>query len=687
MRGTGLEALGNGMQGLGEAGARFAISQDERQDHLDKLYARNLALEYSSTVKPVVSEYSTLEGANAVSAWQDTQSKVDETSKAILARASNPRMRSYAQQLIGSAQAEFSDSIVGHSQKQQKVMADATYTAERDTALSDSANFELSDPAKATERMGAARVAHDRLAFMHGWTKPQADLEWQGKVDGVHNAVIEQAIATDNVDAASAHLAKHQGEMSIDARNKAIKALQSPLEARQDQADYATISSGPIPKTAEGTVPRQEPARIEAGVYHPPVAGRVSNTYAQHLARGSAGYDIAAPAGSAIHPIAGGTVVGIHPSPDGRGGKYVTVQHPDGHTSSYMHMSSISVQKGDVLDGSSVIGTVGMTGHATGPHVHLQVKDSAGKQVDPAYLLGTRAAGGTANVHAVIGSPDTPRRLDKAALYASIDSQAGWSPERKERVRKEVDRRVSAADSLLDRQHEDAADAAYNVVAGLGDKGFTDVSKIPAGIRAGLKGSTLITLQNMADTNRKALQTGSEVKPNSPDVIMLNRTRFLDPEGFKKLQLGQYVGKISKAELDTFSSQQAQMMAAKPADWSPRSGIVTALSYGQKMNAIKLKPQEEAAALQIMEEEANRLYHVKKQPLTDQDYAGLFASATRKITTHGVFGGHGEIPRYQLSDSNIPATAVTRITAKIRRERGRDPQPGEVAQIFRLEAH
>lgn len=672
------------MQDLGQAGVQYATEADARQDSLDKLYARNLALEYSSTIKPVVSQFSTLEGANAVSAWQDTQRQVAESGKAILARASNPRMRGYAQQLIGGAQAEFSDTIVGHSQKQQRVMADATYTAERDTALSDSANFELSDPAKAAERMGAARVSHDRLAFMHGWTKPQADLEWQGKVDGVHNAVIEQAIATDNVDAASAHLAKHQGDMSIDARNKAIKALQSPLDARQDQADYATISSGPIPKTAEGTVPRQEPARIEAGVYHPPVAGRVSNTYAQHAARGSHGIDIAASVGSAIHPIAGGVVQSV--GNDARSGNFVVIKHPDGHTSSYSHMAQVSVKQGDPVDGAGVLGTVGMTGHTTGPHVHLRTKDSSGKDVDPQFLLGTRAAGGTANVRAVVGSPDTPRRLDKAALYASIDSQSGWSPERKERVRKEVDRRVSAADNLLDRQHEDAADAAYNVVAGLGDKGFTDINKIPAGIRAGLKGTTLISLQNMADTNRKALQTGTEVKPNGTDAMTLGQMRYYEPERFKSLNLGQYVGKVSKAELDTFGQEQARMRTAKPTDWSPRSGIVTAVGYGETVGAMKLRPDEKAAVMQIMEAEANQLYSAKKQPLTEQDYQGLFRSATRNVATSGRLWGHGEVPRYKLSESNVPDTAKARITAAFKRERGREPTDDEVAQLFRLQA-
>lgn len=671
------------MQGLGESGAQYAIAADARQDHLDKLYARNLALEYSSAVKPVVSEYATLEGVNAVSSWQDTQTKVDDTSKTILDRASNPRMRNYAQQLISSAKAEFSDTIVSHSQKQQAVMADSTYKAELTTALSDAANFELSDPAKADERLVAARVAHDRLAHLHGWTEPQSALEWQGKVDGLHNAVIEQAIASDNVDAASAHLAKFQGEMSIDSRNKAIKALQTPLEARQDQADYATILSGPIPKTAEGAVPRQEPAKIEAGVYHPPVVGKVTNTYAQHLARGSAGLDIAAPAGSAIHPIAGGVVESV--SHDARSGNFVVVKHPDGHTSSYSHMAQVSVKPGDPVEGGAVLGTVGMTGHTTGPHVHLRTKDAHGKDVDPQFLLGTQAAGGTANANAVVGSPDTPRRLDKAALYASIDSQSGWSPERKERVRKEVDRRVSASDNLLDRQHEDSADAAYNVVASLGDKGFTDLSKIPAGIRAGLKGQTLIALQNMADENRKRVETGTEVKANGTDAMTLGQMRYYEPERFKSLNLGQYVGKVSKGELDTFGQEQARMRTAKPADWSPRSGIVTAVGYGETVGNMKLRPEEKASVMQIMEAEANAMYHAKKQPLTDQDYQGLFRSATRKVATHGLFGS-SEIPRYNLSDSNVPDTAKARITATFKRERGRDPTSEEVAQLFRLQA-
>ena len=48
----------------------------------------------------------------------------------------------------------------------------------------------------------------------------------------------------------------------------------------------------------------------------------------------------------------------------------------------YAHLSRIDVKKGDILDQGEVLGLVGMTGYATGYHLHLSVYEN-GKAVDP----------------------------------------------------------------------------------------------------------------------------------------------------------------------------------------------------------------------------------------------------------------------------------------------------------------
>lgn len=54
-------------------------------------------------------------------------------------------------------------------------------------------------------------------------------------------------------------------------------------------------------------------------------------------------------------------------------GNHVIINHNNGYLSLYGHMSRIAVKKGDVVARGQVIGYVGMTGVATGPHVHYEI--------------------------------------------------------------------------------------------------------------------------------------------------------------------------------------------------------------------------------------------------------------------------------------------------------------------------
>lgn len=54
-------------------------------------------------------------------------------------------------------------------------------------------------------------------------------------------------------------------------------------------------------------------------------------------------------------------------------GNYVVINHNNGYMTLYGHMSKIAVKVGDVVERGQVIGYVGMTGAATGPHVHYEV--------------------------------------------------------------------------------------------------------------------------------------------------------------------------------------------------------------------------------------------------------------------------------------------------------------------------
>lgn len=88
------------------------------------------------------------------------------------------------------------------------------------------------------------------------------------------------------------------------------------------------------------------------------------------------GIDIRADQGSTIHAIKDGVVV-ENAYQAGGYGKYIVIEHMEGHVtvrSLYAHMKSTLVSVGDTVRGKDVIGYVGMTGHTTGPHIHLETR-------------------------------------------------------------------------------------------------------------------------------------------------------------------------------------------------------------------------------------------------------------------------------------------------------------------------
>lgn len=86
------------------------------------------------------------------------------------------------------------------------------------------------------------------------------------------------------------------------------------------------------------------------------------------------GLDIATSLGSEIKPIGSGVVEFTGFVPDGKG-NIVIVDHGDGLATIYAHMGKIEVGVGNGVDSNTVLGTVGMTGRTTGPHLHLEVYD------------------------------------------------------------------------------------------------------------------------------------------------------------------------------------------------------------------------------------------------------------------------------------------------------------------------
>ena len=96
------------------------------------------------------------------------------------------------------------------------------------------------------------------------------------------------------------------------------------------------------------------------------------------------GVDLSAPEGTPIVATRAGVVTAS--SYDSSSGYYVALNHQDGFTSRYLHMTHYIVYPGEYVSAGQVIGYCGSTGDSTGPHLHFSISYN-GNSVNPADYI------------------------------------------------------------------------------------------------------------------------------------------------------------------------------------------------------------------------------------------------------------------------------------------------------------
>jgi murein DD-endopeptidase MepM/ murein hydrolase activator NlpD len=201
----------------------------------------------------------------------------------------------------------------------------------------------------------------DQFADLYGWTVDFQKLQKgdQFKVVYTEKSIEGQAIGTNGIESAYfEHKGKEfyaipfeqNGEISFfdqDGNSFKKSFLREPLK-------FTRISS-----------------RYNLNRFHP-----VQKRYKPHL-----GTDYAAPAGTEIRSVGDGVVLEARYT--GANGNFVKIKHNGTYTTQYLHMSKIasSVKPGSNIKQGQVIGYVGSTGLATGPHLCFRFWKN-GKQVD-----------------------------------------------------------------------------------------------------------------------------------------------------------------------------------------------------------------------------------------------------------------------------------------------------------------
>ncbi|MBF0143846.1 MAG: M23 family metallopeptidase [Magnetococcales bacterium] len=139
-----------------------------------------------------------------------------------------------------------------------------------------------------------------------------------------------------------------------------------------------------------------EPGYLEG--FRMPVPGRISGVFgSRRILNGKPrnphnGLDLAAGKGTPVTAIAPG-VVAMTGKDFFFTGNTLVLHHGDGVVSLYAHLDTMTVKEGERVTKGQEIGRVGMTGRATGPHLHFGTL-VRGARVDPSLMPGVASPGG-----------------------------------------------------------------------------------------------------------------------------------------------------------------------------------------------------------------------------------------------------------------------------------------------------
>ncbi|HUQ12677.1 MAG TPA: M23 family metallopeptidase [Novosphingobium sp.] len=207
-------------------------------------------------------------------------------------------------------------------------------------------------------------------------------------------------VAFDRDATPSATLVARIGEGRTVTETLAIAPRAWPIEHIDADQRPAAIPSTEFQRIRAGELARIAAARsihtASAGWrqdFRWPVTGRISGRFgSQRVYRGTpgsyhSGIDIAGGAGTTFVAPADGVVILAAGEPFTLEGNLLMIDHGHGLNSAFLHASELLVREGEAVRRGQAIGRIGMTGRATGPHLHWSLKWREAR-LDPILLTG-----------------------------------------------------------------------------------------------------------------------------------------------------------------------------------------------------------------------------------------------------------------------------------------------------------
>ena len=201
--------------------------------------------------------------------------------------------------------------------------------------------------------------------------------------------------------------AKGETKLKLSFKNRKTETYEYTLEPRQYEEQRLTLAKkyvtpprkelnrikreNQMMKTARAKVGKVKDALFMVGFAYPVDSVDIGSTFGvQRILNGKPsnvhnGLDFRAKEGDSIYAISDG-IVRIAGNNFFYNGNFILLDHGQGLTSVYLHMSKIIAKDGAKVKKGELIGLAGSTGRATGPHLHLGVQWHK-ERIDPMFLF------------------------------------------------------------------------------------------------------------------------------------------------------------------------------------------------------------------------------------------------------------------------------------------------------------
>lgn len=704
-------ALGKGLQTLGQATGEYAVVQDKINEQYDDTQSRKLATEGATQISAITSEYTALQGGNAVTARPQTEAKIAEIHDKLIEQANNPRMRKMLEERLGTLRAAYTEKIGQHAIKELGVERTAAFKGQEAMFSSEAAG--TSDPELRSKFITSGlAVTRDRLDF-EGITDPTARrFEELRFTDGAHRDVMDRMLASadPDVEMVQAYMQAHDDEILPGTREAILKDLQAPLQARGADSDFQRALSGPVASTTGGggaagvagvqalsliTAPtgstetylakmgRAENASGDSNARNPrsSATGRYQFTDSTWLSSYKSHYGAAG--------LSDGQILAKRSDDD--------VQHVLATELTKKNEQALRSAGIPVNDGTRYLAHFAGSGGAKALFAadpNAPVEQVLGAKVVAAnpFLRGKSAAdtiawadrkmGGTASGGR---STEAPREWNKDDAYNKIDTLAkaeGWSFERTERTKRRADQVISRDEDLLNRQRRAAGDQAAQIIANLPD-GLTSINQIPDRIRRNMDPVKVAQLQGDIRDRQRVVADKARSEAQQNEATQLDWMRRFKPDEFKRINPLDYQGKLSPEQFRTVLGNHLE--ANKPQAFDPsdvRGGITSEIAFQKTHGGVKLRDEDEVKIYDVMESQLQNIQKARGR-IEKGDYAAAYQTAlkTRPVTNHGLLWNSTEDkPLYERITAGL--TPEIEQTIRSNWKGSRPPTRGEIITVY-----